>query len=1037
MYQNYHRHTDYSNFVITDSVVSNEDYCKRALEVGARIISSCEHGTPGNWHQCASLAEKYGLKWRYVMEAYFVKDRREKDRTNAHLIVAAKTAKGIGDINFVFSEASLSGYYYHPRLDMELLMSLDPRDVFITTACVGGVFKYGFEEAETLIAEINSRFKGSFMLEVQNHNTQKQKDVTGFIMKMYRKYNIPLIAGMDSHYIFPEQDSLRKHRLEANNIHYEDEDGWFMDYPTEDEAIRRFKEQGILSDAQIMEAMDNTNIFLEFEDVKLDKSKKLPTIYPNLTQEERNNLYVDTVMSEWEIYSLGMNDEEKEKYLKEIKYETDVVTSTNMSDYFLLDYEIVKRAKKKGAIITQTGRGSCVSYFTNSLLGLSSVDRLQIPVEMFPDRFISKDRILSGSLPDIDLNCYYPEIVAEAQSEILGEWSAAPMVAYGTLRRASAWKMYCRAADIPFDVANSISDRLKQYELDVKHADEDEAEDIDVYSYVPEEYHEMLAMSEAYMGMIDNISPHPCAHLLFQGDIRRELGIYRINSKTGKKGTVYAAFIDGATAEEYGYLKNDILAVDTVGINKMAFDMVGIPQPSVMRLLEMTKRDPDTWRMYADGLTMGLNQVEQDKTTDKVMRFKPRNITELAAFVAAVRPAFQSMINIFLSRQTFSYDIPAFDELMQTREMKSSFIIYQEQTMKTLQYAGFSAPESYSAIKAIAKKHPEKVLPLKQRFLGGFTAKADAESAEKVWRIIEDATSYGFNSSHAVCVALDSLYAAYLKAHHPYEFYITILDVYGAKGNKERLAKIKEEMKRGFGITISPCYFRQDNRNYYIDKEAKTISDSITSIKYMSKGTANVLYELRNSRFDTFVDLLLKFDEIPEMNTRKTEILIRLGYFKEFGGTRKLLDVFNEFTQGVSKYAKTYCKSTQEKRLDLLRDYERKHQDDGTDFMEQIRAEIEFCGTPISSFPDAKGHFAVIQVDEKYSPKIKLYNIQSGTTGEMKMRKKVFVEKPLAIGDIITLDSWEKKPKYQFVNKKPISIPGVHELWINYFTKVS
>ena len=118
------------------------------------------------------------------------------------------------------------------------------------------------------------------------------------------------------------------------------------------------------------------------------------------------------------------------------------------------------------------------------------------------------------------------------------------------------------------------------------------------------------------------------------------------------------------------------------------------------------------------------------------------------------------------------------------------------------------------------------MLPLKQRFLEAFAAKSDMASAEKVWRIIEDATSYGFNSSHAVCVALDSLYGAWLKAHYPLEYYTTLLSGYAAKGDKDRIALVKEEMQRGFGIRVVPCKFRQDNRDFYIDHAGKTISDA-------------------------------------------------------------------------------------------------------------------------------------------------------------------------------------------------------------------
>lgn len=343
---------------------------------------------------------------------------------------------------------------------------------------------------------------------------------------------------------------------------------------------------------------------------------------------------------------------------------------------------------------------------------------------------------------------------------------------------------------------------------------------------MPAEYHNLIGMSEKYMGLIDSISPHPCAYLLCTEDIRREIGIIRLNSKGAKKKTVYAAFIDGVTAESFGYLKNDLLLVSVVKINQEAYARAGQIQPDVNELLRLTQNDSDTWRMYAEGLTMGLNQVEQPKTREKVIQYKPRNITELAAFVAAVRPAFKSMLPVFLARRHFDYGIPAFDRLVQTRDMTSSFILYQEQTMKVLQYAGFSAPESYAAIKAIAKKHPEKVLPLKERFLRAFALKTDEASAEKVWQIIEDATSYGFNASHAVCVALDSIYGAYLKAHYPLEYYTTLLSHYAEKGDKDRIAQAKDEMRKGFGIRIAPCRFRQDNRDFYIDRASNTISDA-------------------------------------------------------------------------------------------------------------------------------------------------------------------------------------------------------------------
>lgn len=997
-----------------------------------------------------------------MAEAYFVKDRLAvdennlRDRKNCHMILAAKTRKGMYDLNETLSEANISGYYYRPRVDMELLMRLDPKDVFVTTACVGGIWTYDcvtdketkkwhyeWAEADKLVQQIHAHFRDSFMLEVQYHNTDKQKAVNAHILELYRKYGIPLIAGMDSHYIYPEEADLRKMRLEANHIFYEDEEGWYMDYPSDQIAYERFVEQGVLSPAQIQEAMDNTNIFLTFEDISLDKSKKLPTLYPSLSQEERNRKYTDLVYEKWEEYKKNVPQEQWPVYEAGIKYEVDTITGTDTSDYFLLDYAWVNHAKDIGGILTKTGRGSGPSFFTNTLLGFSSIDRFALPITMYPDRFISADRLKAGSMPDLDLNVANQDVFGQALADVMGEWHSAPMVAFGTLKRASAWKMYCRAANVPFDIANELSDRLKQYELDVKHAEEDEADTIDVYDYIPPEYHEQLRMSEKYLGMIDSISPHPCAYLICQKDIRREVGIFRLKAKTGKKKDVYAAFIDGATADAFGYLKNDDLKVDVVKVNADIYDRIGMQQPSVPELLKMVEKDQPTWDLYANGFTLGLNQAEKEKSTEKVMRYKPRNISELSAFVAGIRPAFQSMIGKLLNREKFSYGIPALDKLLQTKELPQSFILYQEQMMKVLQWAGFSAPESYASIKAIAKKHPEKVLPLKERFLNGFKtrlieeegiapAKA-TETSDQVWTIISDACGYGFNSSHSTAVALDSLYTAWAKAHYPYETYVALMSNYTEKGDKDRIAKAKVEMKTAFGIRIVPCRFRQDNRSYFIDKDAGTISDALASVKHISARVANALYTMRNNPYDSFVNLLYDMEMNPAFNSQSISILIQMGYFQEFGSAGKLLALYKEFREGDSRFSKSHVKATQEKRLDALRQIEKELPESTIPMPQQMAFEIEHFGTPLSTYPEHKGCFAVLEVDDKYSPKIRLYNVAKGTVGLMKVKKPLFKKDPFKEGDVIDLLGWQQKPAYQYKDGKSSIKPGVFDLWIQEY----
>lgn len=235
-------------------------------------------------------------------------------------------------------------------------------------------------------------------------------------------------------------------------------------------------------------------------------------------------------------------------------------------------------------------------------------------------------------------------------------------------------------------------------------------------------------------------------------------------------------------------------------MNSNIYKSIGIDQPAVPALMKMVENDSATWDMYRKGYTMGLNQAERAKSTEKVMQYSPRNVSEMTAFCAGIRPGFASMAPLMFGRQRFSYNIPLLDKLIQTKEMPDSFILYQEQVMAILQLGGLAPAESYAAIKAIAKKHPEKVLPIKGRFMEGFSQQLIAtgqselvalDTTEKVWKIIEDNTSYSFNCSHAFCVALDSLYTAWAKAHYPYETYATMLKNYSAKGDKDKIDLVK------------------------------------------------------------------------------------------------------------------------------------------------------------------------------------------------------------------------------------------------------
>lgn len=1033
--QNYHKHTCCSNIYTPDSPATYEQYAKRAVELNQKILCSLEHGWQGKYHECREIAIKYGLKFIFGTEAYWVKNRYEKDRTNCHIVLLAKNENGREWINEVLSTANEDGYYYRPRLDEELLFSLPPDDVFVTSACVA-FWHYEQEYVEQLVCKLHDYFKDNFMLEIQAHNTDKQKQLNARILELSKKYGIQMIVGLDSHYIYPEQSVERDELLAASGTHYDDEDGWYMDYPDDDTVRQRFAEQGVIPADEVEKAMRNTDLICDFEDYQsevFETNRKLPSIYPDKTPEEKFKIYNHLISQKFKEYMKHVPPEDYQRYYDGVKMEVYTYKDTGMIDYPLMDYEIVKRGIQYGGIITNTGRGSAVSYFTNTLCGFSKVDRFKSPIKLYPERFLSTTRIIqTNSLPDIDQNIDRQEPFERAQREILGEDHAYPMIAFGTLKKKAAFKLYARAKKLDFNIANKISDQIDKYDMALKYADDDEKDEINIYDFVDREYQDYVKKSEVYWGLISSKSKAPCAYMLYQGSIRRQIGLIKCKSDTTKKEYI-TTVVDGAVAEKYKFLKNDWLIVDTVALTDAIFKRIGMEPLTVDELSESVKDNQQVWDIYAKGLTCGVNQCERASTTQKLMRYKPKNVSELANFIAAIRPGFKSMYSKFESRKPFSYGIPALDNILQTEEFPYSFILTQEQLMSVLHFAGFPMDRCYGIIKDIAKKHPEKVRPLKSQFIDGMCknlagqcpqGKTPEEVSGEIWQIISDATAYSFNASHSCCMAYDSLYNAWQKSTHPFEFYEVCLQHFSNKGKKEKVSALKAEMLRGFNIHEGPIQWGHDNRKFTADKEHHAIDPSLVSIKGLSQGCANDLYAMyKSGKYHDFYTLWKDMSHTRSLNSAKIEALVLLDYFKPFAGGNKILkfiaacDALYERTQFSKDTDSPYieyikkCSTTTDK-LKTYKDFDydkalRKIWDSLPDepltISQQLKAQKEYLGYLQYANPRlATTYHYVLSIDGKYKNKnITLYRLCDGETITYKIRPRTLDDNPVEPGEIL------------------------------------
>lgn len=1054
--ENYHCHKDFSNTSTPDCAEFIENYAKRIKEFNTKCLYSGEHGSQGNQFQVYKVAEAEHLKYIHSTEAYWVKDRKEKDRANCHMIIAAKNAEGREDINFALSMANIDGYYYKPRIDLELLFNIPKDNVIVTSACIAG-WNYG--DAEKIWLKVHQYFGDNFFLELQYHDTDIQKELNKKIIRIAKENDIQIICGLDSHYISEENSVKRDQILKYKNITYPEETGWYMDYPDTKTVIKRFKKQGILTDEEILIAIMNTNVFVsECEDIIFDKKFKIPSVHKDKTYDEKCNIYKNILNKAY--------SKEKEKSKEKAdgaRYEAKQVMEAGVVDYFLTSKAIVDDAvNNEGGILTTTSRGSAASFITNKLLGLTTVDRFNADIPIYPERFLTKERVLAGQMPDIDLNVATQEPFVKASRKLLGEYGCYPLMAIEKLKEKAAWQLYAGANDVKPEDANKISKYLDEYNKALKYADDEEKENINVEDYIPSEYINLFRQSNEYQGITINLKVHACGHFIFDGDIRREVGLISAVSETTGKRTICAA-IEGGYLDEFGYVKEDFLIVDSVYLTYKFFHAIGMEVPTFDELRHMIDGDKKTWDIYEKGITCCINQCEKEATTNRVKKYKPQNLAELSSFIAAIRPGFASLLNTFLNREPYTTGEKKIDELLSDT---AHFMIYQESIMKVLSFLHLKMGETYGVIKSISKKKlkGEKKEHLLTELNHSWAEEFNnTNNFKNVWNVIEDSSRYAFNSPHAYSMGGDSAYQAWFKAHHTKTFYEEAIRHYQLKNKKDKIDALVKEAIKFWGYKLGDYEFGTDNRKVNINEENKIIYPNLSSVKGFGEGVAETLYQLGNEKYSTFVDVItaLLSNSISKTIVDK---LIRINYFKKYGDINTLLSIMSyyDLLYGIKQISKEKAEKNNIS-LAVLKEYGHETEKqfnkvDSIGLLNYLISQIPFKELTLKETLDNqreilgivnivvptinKRIYYVSELDVKKSiVNISLYEIYSGKTRTVKMWTSAYNRDPFSEGSILYITSLEKKNKKEptgEVNPKTgkkiyKEVPDKFEYWLGKF----
>lgn len=1120
MIENYHKHTTWSDLVQIDSATSIPEFFQKLDEYGCKFYFSGEHGYPGEWLHCYDLckqtqSEKYRdknnitnpLKFRYSAEVYWVKDRLAehteeyttkkgelktrtvRDNKNCHMVLVARNYNAIRKLNYIISCAHDDGFYFKPRIDLDLLFTLTPDDVFVTSACVAG---WKYPDAEDIWVRIWEHFGDSFFLEYQTHNTDEQKELNRRIYNLSQKYGIQTIIGLDTHYINDEDCKKRDNLLQRKGISYSDETGWYMDFPNGKETFRRMVEQNVLPEGEIIYAMMNTHVFVDgCEDFEYDTEFKIPILdeYKSLSYEQRCEVLHDILISE---YSKEPNNKRTEEKEAAIEYELGEYCGSGCADYPLDNYKLVDLAVKKyGWQLTTTSRGSSASYYTNKLLHFTTIDRFEAEVPIFPERFITKDRILSShQMPDLDLNCASQEPFVEAARELFGKHGCYPLLAVGKLGEKSGFKLYADIQGIEPSLANEITSEIDKYNEALKNTDDDDdRKNIHIEDYITDKHHlEVFYDSKSYQGIIEQAKVHACGFIIFNGnprqkdvigygDVRYEIGLIRCHSESTGKSTIVAN-VEGTLLDLYGYVKDDALIVDVVSLINKLYTNIMNRVPSVTELREMVTGDKVTWDLYASGITCCLNQCEKIGTTKKAMQYKPQNIKELAAFIAGIRPGFKSHINDFITRKEYNNGEEAINQLLQS---SFNFMLYQESIMLIYSYLGIPMKESYDTIKKISKKKlvGDALQHVKDNLKEHWIKKiGNLDNFESIYKVIEQSQRYAFNAPHALSMAFDSLYEAWVKAHYPSKFYEVTLNHYQDKGDKNKVAELEHEAMKFYGYKIGSYGYGQDNTKFTVDDKDKIIYPSLSSVKGIGEKAVADIYSIYQRGCNNFVDIYLAIKG-TKINGTVFRNLIKIGYFKQFGSVKQLIETVdlidswrsnNSNKKTISKISmkelgldnidiKKYATDVSEKTGKIsdkqykITDWEglvkalvAEIPDDEYSLKDIIKFQQDILGYIEYFNPSFDKKIVVVtKLNTDYSPKFEGFCLNNRKVAELKIHKKknpkdksiktAWTDLQLQEGDIIYLKELKKEPKKRKNSEgKWENIEGSFDWWVNDYS---
>ncbi|MEK6565256.1 MAG: DNA polymerase III subunit alpha, partial [Bacteroidota bacterium] len=890
-----HNHTHYS---LLDGASTIEGLVKAAVENNMPAVAITDHGVMFGAIEFYKKAKKAGIKPIIGCEAYIVTKGSRFDKTMQsekgsvghgrgiyhHILLLVKNEVGYKNLMKLCTRGHTEGFYFKPRIDVELLSKYSD-GLVATSACPGGVVgahlvNNNYNEALAYAGIYKDIFGSDFYIEIQNHGADVEKPILAQAPRLAKELGLKLVATNDCHYIKPEHAvphniMLNIQDASANNI----SDYTTLRYGTDQLYFKSAKDMAVLF-KDYPEALESTLEIADKCSLNLDFKKNYMPNFPIPADSGVQNLedYLDKLSKEGISRRFAQISPEIQQ---RIDLELGVIKRMGYAAYFLIVQDFINEARKMGVRVGP-GRGSAAGSLVSYALGITDVDPLQFGL-LF-ERFLNPDRV---SMPDIDIDFADDkrEKVIEYVKKKYGELSVAQIVTFGTLSSRAVLKDVGRVLGIPLGTIDSITKQIPVFQGKVTHLAE-AIETIPELTWIKDSTDDKIRLlidtALVLEGMNRNVSTHAAGIVIAPGDISDYVPMYKTPQ------TEFMTQYNMKDLEDAGLLKMDFLGLRTLTVIENTLDMIRTDRNETIDLNRLPDSDSKTLDVFARGQTVAIFQFESSGMQDYLRKLKPSSVNDLVAMNALYRPGPMENIPDFIDRkhgrQKISYLHPRLEPILKETY---GVIVYQEQVIKIAsEIGGMTLAQADLLRRAMGKKDKKLMAEQKKKFIEGAGANSiDKKIAGDIFDLIEKFASYGFNKSHSVAYSVLAYQTAYLKAHYPSEYMAATLS--SEMADTDKIVQLIDECRK-LGIQVLPPDVNESGVNFVVTP--KGIRFGLSAIKNVGVSAVENIVRSRSEkgRFHDMFDFCGRVD-LRLVNKKTTEGLIQAGAFDSLHDNRAQL----------------------------------------------------------------------------------------------------------------------------------------------------